>query len=37
MHYGQAALEALPQSLACGIDVIRAFKHFSSNGFHMDP
>ena len=31
----QTALEALPQFLAGGIDVIHAFKHYSSNGLHM--
>ena len=31
---GGPALEPLLLSLACGIDVIHALKHFSSNGFN---
>ena len=34
MHFGQTAFEDLPWCLACGIDAIHAFKHFSSNSFH---
>ena len=37
MRYGQLAQEVFPLSLACGIDVIHAFKHFSNNGFHTGP
>ena len=34
MHYGRTALEVLPWFFACGIDVMHAFNHFSSNDFH---
>ena len=34
MHFGQTAVEDLRWCLPWGIDVIHAFKHFSSNSFH---